>query len=89
MIQITAIRLDGAVTHENVTAVLWQSTSSSGHSSRQGLIEWLRAEVGNKAVVAGNGHLTPVLVVEVAAAEHLRACRDGTWTDDLLQLPRF
>jgi hypothetical protein len=89
MIQITAIRLDGAVTHENITAVLWQSASSSGHSSRKGLIEWLRAEVGNKAVVASNGHLTPIVVVGVAEAEHLRACRDGTWTDDLLQLPRF
>jgi hypothetical protein len=89
MIQITAIRLDGAVTHENVTAVLWQSASSSGHSSRQGLIEWLRAEVGNKAVVAGNGHLTPVLVVDAGETEHVRACREGAWTDELLQLPRF
>ena len=90
MIRITAVRMEGGTEHEHIIEVLWEGASSSGHTSRGALIDWLNASSANKAVVEVDGEHVAVLVVEEAAgASYVRTQADGVWRDDLLKLPRF
>jgi len=90
MIEITAVRLDGGSAHEHIAEVLWEGTSSSGRASIQALIDWLRAGTENQAGVVNEKGRVPIRVVRpINAPAHVRAQADGTWTDDLLALPRF
>jgi catechol-2,3-dioxygenase len=90
VIEITAIRLADGTTHEHIVAVQWQTASSTGQTSRQGLIDWLNASPENRAIVAGEGEDVPVLVVEPPDGTlQVRTFAHGRWTDHLLALPRF
>jgi Protein of unknown function (DUF3892) len=90
VIEITAIRLDGGDGHEHITKVLWRSASSSGVSTRQGLVDWLNAGSESQALVAGEAEHVPVFVVEALDhAPYVRTYADGAWTDHLLGLPKF
>jgi Protein of unknown function (DUF3892) len=91
VIEITAIRLAGGRGHEHVVGVLWRSGATAlGHCPRQAIVDWLGASGENRAVVAVGSERVPLAVVgESDQAPYLRARRDGHWTDDLLELPRF
>ena len=82
--------MEGGSEHEHITEVLWESASSSGHTSRGALIDWLKQNSANRAVVGEDGGRVGVLVVEPSdAAAYLRTRADGVWRNDLLGLPRF
>jgi Protein of unknown function (DUF3892) len=92
MIEITAIRLDGGVGHEHISSLQWRNTQSgaTGHSTRQAIVAWLEESKANQAVVAKNGTWVYVGVQRPAKGPHyLRTHADGSWTDNLLALPRF
>lgn len=90
VIQITAVRLEGGTEHEHISEVLWEGASSSGHTSRQALVDWLKATSANQAVVGEGCDHVPVLVVEPSdGGAYVRTRADGAWRDDLLALPRF
>jgi catechol-2,3-dioxygenase len=90
MIEITAVRLEGGNDHQHITHVVWQSASSTGHTSRQALIEWLRVDSTNEAGVVNERGRVPIHVVTpIDAPAYIRTQVDGAWTDDLLALPRF
>jgi Protein of unknown function (DUF3892) len=90
MIEITAVRLEGGSAHEHIAEVLWEGASSSGRASIQALVDWLRAGTENQAGVVNETGRAPVRVVTaINAPAYVRTHADGTWTDDLLALPRF
>jgi hypothetical protein len=90
VIEITAIRLEGGDGHEHISYLLWQSASSSGMTSSQALIEWLRADSENEAGVVNERGRVPVRVVTpIDAPAYLRTRAGESWTDDLLGLARF
>jgi hypothetical protein len=90
LIEITAIRLAGGSAHEHISDVRWRCKStSSGQCTVEGLVAWLRADDANRAVLAESSHLVAVLVVDGVGGPCLRARDQGSWTDDLLFLPRF
>lgn len=91
MIEITAIRLAGGPGHEHVAEVLWRSAATAlGHSPRAAIVDWLGASGENRAVVVvGSERVALAVAGEPNQAPYLRARRDGAWTDDLLNLPRF
>jgi hypothetical protein len=90
MIQITAVRLAGGTTHAHITHVQWQTASSTGQTTGQGLVEWLNANDENQAIVERESEHVSVLVVEAPdTTPHVRTRASGGWTDDLLALPRF
>jgi hypothetical protein len=91
MIEITAVRLVGGIGHEHITDVMWRSEATpAGLTSLQALVGWLSTGSSNRAVVL-NGRRTLQLEIVRPADEppFLQARADGTWTDDLLALPRF
>jgi hypothetical protein len=88
VIEITAVRLEGGTTHEHITDVQWATASAAGQMGRQPLIDWLNA--GGDAIAAHEDEHVPLLVVEPSdRAPYVRTHADGTWTNDLLGLPRF
>jgi hypothetical protein len=90
VIRITAVRIEGGTEHEHITEILWEGASSSGHTSRGALIEWLKESSANRAVVGEAGGRVAVLVVESSEeTAYVRTQADGVWRDDLLELPRF
>jgi hypothetical protein len=92
MIEITAIRLDGSDRHEHISSLQWRNTQSgaTGQSTRQAIVDWLEESKANQAVVAKNGTWVYVSVRRPAnGLRYLSTYADGTWTDNLLALPRF
>jgi hypothetical protein len=91
MIQIIAIRMSGGTTHQHITDLKWENTSttSQGESSRQQVVDWLSIE-GNQAIVRAPSRTVYVGVVRPAqSSAYLRTYADGVWTDNLLALQRF
>jgi hypothetical protein len=91
VIEITAIRLVGGDGHEHITDLLWCSTATAaGHSTLEGLVEWLSSGPKNLAVILDGSAQQQVEVVRPAGQlPYVRARVDGFWTDDLLSLPTF
>jgi len=92
MIEINAIRLTGGENHEHIAFLQWRNTQteSTGQSTRQAIVEWLEESKANQAVVAHQGKWVYVGVVSPQSdLKYLRTYADGTWTDNLLSLPRF
>jgi hypothetical protein len=91
MIEITAIRFEGGSAHEHITHVLWRSSATAlGQCPPDAIIRWLEESNENEAALAVRSGWVQLAVVRRAkATSHLRAHRDGVWTDDLLALPRF
>ena len=92
MIEITAIHLQGGESHEHIANLRWRQTSTSetGQSTRQAVVDWLRESKTNQAVVADNGSWVYVAVVsEGPGAPYLRTHADGVLSDNLLNLPTF
>lgn len=90
MIYITHIRLNPPTSsrHEHITHVAWDEYGSSktGVLTRQEAVDWIRG--GGEARVHGNPYDVKVLVVE-AQPPYIRTAANGTYTDNLLSLPRF
>lgn len=91
MIEIAAIRLAGGEGHEHVTELLRRSAATAlGHCPRQALVDWLGASGENRAVVMVGSEVVQLAVSgKPGEPPYLRARRDGAWTNDLLELPRF
>ncbi len=93
MIEITARRMQGGTSHENVAAVRWRSvaTGLTDQSTRSEMVRWLDRSDDNKAIVGSY----PDDYVEVGTVHpangfpHIRTHANGRWTDDLLALPQF
>lgn len=90
-VRITAIHLSqGGYAHEHITDVKWTSyeDDSSGQSTKAATIDWI--DKGGKAYVASATTKVPVLVIRPqGGTPYLRTYANGTWTDNLLSLPRF
>ena len=91
MIEVKAIRFDGALTHRCISYVLWSSRATAfGIASRRALVNWLSASAENEAVVIEG---TVVWQIAVVTPDHeppyLRTRVEGVWTDHLLALPTF
>ncbi len=91
MIEITAVRLVGGEAHEHIADVRWSSASTAqGESTTAAIVAWLSDSKDNQAVVVrGSERLSVAVVLVRDRSPHLRACSNGEWTDDLLELPRF
>lgn len=94
MIEITAIRLAGGMSHQHISSLQWRNTQSgaTGQSTRQAVVEWLEESKANQAVVS-RGETGSWVYVGVWRPKdglpYLRTFTDGTWTDNLLALPQF
>ncbi|HZL06523.1 MAG TPA: DUF3892 domain-containing protein [Coriobacteriia bacterium] len=90
-VRITAIRLSqGGYTHEHITDVKWTSyeNDSSGQSTKAATVEWI--DNGGAAYVESASTKVQVGVVKPqGGTPYLRTYANGTWTDNLLSLPRF
>ncbi|MGO8906283.1 MAG: DUF3892 domain-containing protein [Solirubrobacteraceae bacterium] len=91
MIEITAIRFSRGSGHEHIAEVLWRSKATHmGRASVPALVEWLDLCPDNEARLADRpAELRVAVVTDPAGRPHIRARLDGSWTDDLLTLPRF
>jgi hypothetical protein len=90
VIHITGVHTSGGEGHEHIVAVRWECPSgcSFGENVRAAIVDFiqnrggdvrLRDELGNQVRVGVLGGDPPCL----------RAFADGTWTDDLLAVPRY
>lgn len=90
-IKITNVRLSaGGYLDEHITELKWVNYEDGKHgeSARSTLVEWI--DGGGKAFVEANYTKVPVLVVRpTGGSAYLRTQANGTWTDNLLALPRF
>jgi catechol-2,3-dioxygenase len=92
MIEITAIHLQGGEYHQHIANVKWRQTSTSetGQSTRQAVVNWLQESKTNQAVVANAGTWVYVgVVTQGPGAPYLRTHADGVWNDNLLALPKY
>ena len=89
-LQIIAIGVQDGGGHEDITHVQWQAASSSGVTSSQALISWLRQNIEHEAWLAdGERRVVVEMLTPAGAPAHLRSRSDGQWGDHLLALPRF
>lgn len=89
MIYLYAVHVEGTSQHAHISSVRWKNpdTSKSGETSRAGMVKWIR-DGGKAYACGGQGHMARVLVVN-ATPPYIRTKADGTWTDNLLSLPRY
>lgn len=89
MIAATAVHMVGGTRHEHIAEVRWRNltTGDSGNSSRQQMVDWVRANPG-QAVVDHGGHRAYVGIID-ATPPYIRTYADGVWNDNLLALPRY
>jgi hypothetical protein len=89
-LQIVAVSLNGGVGHEHIAYVLWQRQNSSGVTTTEALIRWLREDAGHEAWLAsGERRVAVEVVTAVGAPSHVRSRENGHWGDELLKLARF
>ncbi|MFJ7082837.1 DUF3892 domain-containing protein [Streptomyces griseus] len=90
MIYITAIHMSGGAKHEHIERVRWEnaSTLKPGESSRQEIVRWLEESRENEARVRSGTGSVQVGVVQ-ASPPYIRTYANGSWSDNLLSLPRF
>jgi hypothetical protein len=86
MIYITHIRLAGGTRHEHITHLAWKEGTKTGESTRAELVQWVNG--GGDARVQSTPKDVKVEVVN-ATPPYLRTVANGTYTDNLLYLPRF
>lgn len=90
-VRITAVRLSqGGYLNEHITHVRWveYDTNKSGDDTKAQMVQWI--DNGVQAFVESYTTKVAVLVVRPQHGEpYLRTYANGTWTDNLLSLPRF
>lgn len=86
---ITAVHMPSGTGHEHIELVQWQSpgTLETGQSTREGIAAWIDAG-GDLRVRDHRGDDVRVAVLNTESA-HIRTHAGGSWTDDLLLLPRY
>jgi len=88
-LQIIAVGIAGAG-QEDITHLQWQGASSSGITSAEALIAWLRESPEHEAWLAhGQQRIAVRVVAPIGGTAHLRSHADGQWGEHLLALPRF
>jgi hypothetical protein len=91
LIYITGISMSpkDSQQHEHITHVYWSEygTSSEAWWTKQQAVDWINGG-GDARVSAGGRYDVKVHVVN-ASPPYLRTAANGTYTDNLLSLPRF
>jgi hypothetical protein len=89
VVQVTHIRQAGGNKHEHITTVQWYSPSSGdvNTSTTATMVAWLRNKT-NRAYVCDGKRIVEIGVVE-ATPPYIRTHADGSWTDNLLALPKI
>ncbi len=91
MVYVTHVHMESSGNgHEHIANVKWRDPSDggTGASTRAQMVEWI--EGGGIAKVTDGTNTVGVGVVEPAyGPKYIRTFADGTWTDNLLSLPRF
>lgn len=90
-IRITHIRLSGTPpTHERITDLKWVDTSDrkTDSSTKTAIVDWIDGG-GTAYVGTGSAQAQVGVVRPGGAALYLRTYADQTWTNNLLELPRF
>lgn len=87
-VYITAVHLASGTGHEHIELVQWQSpgTLQTGQSTPEGIAAWIDA--GGDLRVRNHGGEDVQVAVLSTEPPHIRAHASGSWTDDLLLLPR-
>jgi len=88
MVLITAVHTEGGYGHEHIASVRWRnpSTSKVGESSRREMVEFINQNDAGAAKVTDGVHTVNVGVFK---DKWLRTYADGTWSDNLLALPKY
>ena len=91
MVNITHVRLGGGSGHEHITRVKWRNPSDgeTGESTTATMVDWIENKKGVAQVTDGKNTARVGVVRPKDHAPYLRTYADGTWTDNLLALPRF
>ena len=87
---VTAVRLNEGSSEDRIAGILWLNglDGVSGSSTVESIVEWLDA--GNTLLVATpDGPVGVVVVRPQGHRAYLRTVANNTWTDNLLQLPRY
>ena len=89
MVFIVAVHMIGGTGHEHIEAVRWknQADITSGNSTREQVVTWIRDGKGEARVSDGRTEIN-VGVVNTTPP-HIRTYADGKWSDNLLSLPRY
>jgi len=89
-LRIIAVGLQGGLGHEHIAEVQWQGACSSGLTTVDALIAWLREDPQHEAWLTDGEQRIPVgVVTPTGAPAHLRSRGGGQWGDHLLALPRL
>ncbi len=89
MVRITAIHMVGTEHHQHIEEMKWvnPSTKETGASTREAMVRFVR-DNPNQAYVDGPTQRAYLRVRE-ANPPYVQTYADGTWTDNLLALPRY
>lgn len=83
----------GSNNHEHITQVRWNTLTDStlNPDTKERVISWLNQGSENQAFVSAGSNLAVVKVVNPTPprSPYLRTIKDGSWSDNLLSLPRF
>jgi hypothetical protein len=92
-VRITAIHMvQGGYGHEHIEKVAWtnEATSQTGESDvNPTMVSWIDNENGKAYVFDGQTQVDVGTVHPQAGRPYIRTYRDGTYTDNLLALPRY
>lgn len=90
MIYVTAIRLTGGAQHQHIGSVWWLNSQDgkSDNTTTESMIDFI--DKGNTVKVGGKtGPATVGVIRPNVGKPYLRTHADGSWSDNLLALPRF
>jgi len=89
MIYIEAVHMEGGTRHEHIAEVQWRDPSDGkrGNSTREAMVDWISNKHGDARVTDGRN--TVQVGVVQGYHPYIRTHADGTWTDNLLALPRY
>lgn len=90
MIYITAVKPSTATTYKGITHYRWlrSDTGKAGTTDRAGMVDFLEKEE-NRAQVAGESGPAEVGIRQVDGVKYLQTHADGSWTNNLTELPRI
>ncbi len=90
-VRITKVRLElGYNDHEHITSYGWinEGTGGTGASDRPTMVDWIDNKSGSAYVGAGSQRVEVGVVHPATGQPYLRTHADGSWTNNLLSLPR-
>lgn len=89
MVEVIAIHIVGPEHHSHIGEMKWNNpvTKTHGATSRAAMVDFVRANP-NTAYVQGPTRQAFLKVVDTTPP-YVQTYADGTWTDNLLNLPRY